>query len=271
MVRFGFGLALMVVARPVGAQELLPGLQEIVDSGKLRIAIIDADLPPMILRTAKGELRGFDIALATDIARKLNVEVDFVSAGPTQTDVIDAVAKKQADLGLSYLSMGVKAGMRVYFTRPYMIEADMILINRAKGIAFNRECPSRSDVRRLLTTPGTIGLVERSVYDTGAQSIDPNAAPKKFKDIANMMQAVFEGTVTATVQGEVAAKFYLSRTPEAAIRLKLCELPVAKNRIGIAVRPDGEDLLRWLNLYIEARGIIVETDSLIYREDETLR
>ncbi len=265
------GLALLLDSAPSRAQDFLPGIQKIVDSGKLTIAIVDIELPPMVRRNAKGELRGFDIALARDIARRLGVQAKFVEAGPSQEDVIDVVAKGEADLGLSYLRLSVKSGLRVFFTRPYVIESDTFLINRLKGIEFNRDCPARSDFRRLLTSPGKVGLMAKSIYDSGAQAFDPNSAPKKFRDLNEMMRAVTAGDLTVSVQGEVAAKYFLSRTQEAAIKVKLCVAPwQQKSKVAIAVRPDLEDLLRWLDLYIEARGIIVETDSLIYREDRTI-
>ena len=265
------GIALLLNGAPVAAQDLLPGIQKIVDSGKLKVAVVDIELPPMIRRNAKGELRGFDIALAKDIARKLGVKAEFVKAGNTQEDVIDVVAKGQADLGLSYLRLSVTSGMRVFFTRPYMIESDTFLINRVKGIDFNQDCPARSDFRRLLNSPGKVGLMAESIYDVGSQAFEPTAAPKKYRDLNQMMRAVTAGDLTVSIQGEVAAKYFLSRTQEAAIKVKLCLAPwQQKSKVAIAVRPDLEDLLRWLDLYIEARGIIVETDSLIYREDRTL-
>ena len=221
----------------------------------------------MIMRGADGKLSGFDIELGEDIADALDVKPDFISAGPSDDDIIDMVASGQADIGLSYLSESIEAAKRVFFSRPYLIQARTVFINRSKGMELEFDCPRLSDLRRLAKTPDSLGTLERSPYVKLIERTEADLEFKRFKDMESLAAAVVAGDIVASLQGELPAKYYLSRHPEATIRLKFCDVPGAQHRISIAVRPDGIDLLRWLDLYLAQRQIIIDLDTLLYRAD----
>jgi len=257
-------LGIVLLAQPRGAiaaQDLLPSIQRIVERGTLVIAVIEGSRPPMVKRGQDGKLSGFDVELGQDIARTLGVEAKFVPSGANSNDVIEKVASGEADIGLSYLSESVKAGMRVFFSRPYIVEAHTVFINRTKGMEFDVDCPSASKLIRLAKTPGSLGVLDRSPYI----KMSEESKPEVFRDMASLVAAVEAGEITLSLQGELSAKHYLSRHPEVSIRLRYCHVPNIHHRVSVAVRPDGIDLLRWLDIYITQRGVIIDLDTLLYR------
>jgi len=256
--------------RPVAADDgLLPSIQQIVDRGVLTIAVVDGARPPMIKRGADGKLSGFDVDLASDIAAELGVEPKFVAAGPRREDIILTVAAGRADIGLSYLSESIDAGKRVLFSQPYMIEALTVFINRVKGVRLQEDCPRMSDLRVLAETENTLGIPSDGPFRTLLRKPDPNSAVRQFDSSESLAAAVQSGEIVVSLQGEAAAKFYLSRNPAAAIKLQNCNVPARQHRVSIAVRPDATDLARCLDLYIVQRGAIIDLDSLIYRADRS--
>ena len=245
---------------------LLPDLQRIVDRGKLVVAVVDWGMPPMITVAEDGQLGGFDIELAKEIAAELVVEPAFLKISGTQSDVVNAVAEGRADIGISHLLMNVSQGKRVYFTTPYLVQSSTLLINRKKGIDFNRFCPSRSDIHSLAATPDAIGILSKTTLASIVGEFEPSAKLRLFESFHKMMSAVAGADILASLQGEIAAKYFLSRNPAAAIQLKLCEVPGSREKVAMAVRPDAQGLLRWLNLYLEIRGTVVDVDQVIFRE-----
>jgi len=265
-------LAVLLLApfRPsVGADTLLPSIKRIVDSGTLVIAVVEGARPPMIKRGEDGELSGFDVDLGTDIAQSLGVEPKFVAAGPLGRDIVETVAAGRAYIGLSYLSESVEAAKHVYFTQPYMIEAHTVFINRVKGADFADDCPRLSDLRKLAASEGMLGVSAYGPYRALLQRSGSAFAAQEFDDMDALAASVEAGDLAVSLQGELAAKFFLLRNPAASIRLAFCTVAGSRHRVAAAVRPDAPDLLRWLDLYITQRGVIIDLDSLLYRADRS--
>ena len=60
------------------AQErLLPSIKRIVDRGEITVALINHNVPPMVMTDNKNRLTGFDISLARLIGKTLGVKVTF--------------------------------------------------------------------------------------------------------------------------------------------------------------------------------------------------
>jgi len=251
-------------------QDLLPSIQRIVDRDTLVIAVVDGSRPPMIRRGQDGRLSGFDVELGEDIAHALGVEPRFAAAGPDGAAVIDMVASGEADIGLSYLSESIEAGKRVFFSDPYIVEAYTVFFNRAKGGAFVDDCPSVSELRQMAEETGGLGVLNLRSELRLARGADPEAGLTRYSDMETLVAAVEAGDVVASVQRELFAKYHLSRHPQAALRVGICTVPRVRHRVAAAVRPDGVDLLRWLDLYFAQRGVIVDLDTLLYRADRVV-
>ena len=262
-----------MLAQPRGAmaaQDLLPSIQRIVARDALVIAVIEGSRPPMIRRGKDGTYSGFDVDLGKEIARALGVKPQFVPAGPRDEDVIEAVASGRADIGLSYFSESVEAGKRLFFSRPYLIEAHTVFINRVKGAEFDDDCLSISGLKRLGKKSGGLGMLDRSRYARLAKRAGPGAEIQLFPDMESLGAAVQAGKIVASVQGELSAKYYLSRHPKGSFRMRYCIVHNVRNRVAALVRPDAIDLLRWLDIYIVQRGVIIDLDTLLYRADRAV-
>lgn len=74
----------LVVALPArAADSAFPDLKRIIDAGVLRVAILDKDVPPMIMTAQDGSAAGAELDLARDLAEKLDVELEHVDEPET--------------------------------------------------------------------------------------------------------------------------------------------------------------------------------------------
>jgi ABC-type amino acid transport substrate-binding protein len=219
----------------------------------------------MIETDKDGKLTGFDIELARAIAKRLEVEVEFLRTAETYDGVVELVAKGEADIAVSYLSRTTKRAKLVYFTDPYLVQSVTLLINRTKAFKYPWDCPSIDEVRELIKTPGLIGILKKGAYATWAKRL-PDASVKVFDSAFANMSAVLKGEILGSLQGEVQARDFLDDDPAAAIRLKLCEIGKRKDYIAIAVRPDAPNLWHWLNVFLANRTLVFTTKDIFIKK-----
>ena len=118
----------------------------------------------------------------------------------------------------------------------YMIEST-VLINRTQLTQFGGACPGVSDLRRLVQTAGSVGVMDRVPYVRLVECAAPGVAPKPFQNKESLAAAVETGDLVASVQGELSAKYYLSRQPQASIRLQLCDVPDTRPPTAAPAKP----------------------------------
>ena len=253
----------------VNAQEMLPVIKELVDRGEIRVAILQEDQPPMIISDKKGNLSGFDISLARVIGRELGTKVSFVRV-KSFNDVIEEVANKTADIGVSLLSRTPARAKFVRFSRAYIRQNVTVLLNRVRGLRFRQTCPTFAQLLELTKTPKMVGVIRDSAYENSANSRIKGHKLVLFDAFDDMMKAVSSGKLMMTVQGEVAARYYLHTNPIGYIRLKLCEFDDHPDAIGIAVRPDAPDLVEWLNVLLERYNIRFDAEVILDKDPEKI-
>ena len=265
-------LALVSLAWGCGAadagENYLPDIQRIIDNGKLVVAVIGQEAPPMVMTDKDGKRAGFDVGLARKIAAELDVSLEFVDSARTYDEVVELVAGGKADIAISYLSRSPQRARSVYFTRPYVIQSTTLLINRLKGLKYNRSCPSVAEFIALVRISGQVGVLKETIYEDIVRRQIADSLPETFESTEDMMAAVRKGDVMATLQGELGAKYYLHRNPDAAIELQLCAIGRFKDYIAIAVRTDAPGLLRLLDIFLDNRQLHLTPDELLFRPEE---
>ena len=84
--------------------------------GKLRVGM--STFVPWAMRNKKGELIGFEIDVATKVAKDLGIEVEFV---PTAwSGIIPALIAGKFDVIIGGMSVTTKRNLTVNFTAPYL-------------------------------------------------------------------------------------------------------------------------------------------------------
>lgn len=249
---------------------VLRDLQPIIDRGKLVIAIGDGDIEPAVRTDAAGKPGGFDVDLARALARRLGVEPEFRRQARSPDQVVDAVARGEADIGMALLSITAERAKHVLFTRPYTRQAIAALVNRKRAVEFGGRCPP--DVRVLARRPGEVGIQRQSATADWFHEGVPDARLLEFEQLDELFDAALAGKVLLTVQGEIGARRLLYANPAAAIQLQLCVLDTRPDPIAIAVRPDAPGLARWIDAFLLERDVYYDAEVMgRYRGPWTFR
>jgi len=127
----------------------------------------------------QGRLRGYDIDLATEVAQRLQVKVEFIPIG--YDALYDALSTRRVDLLAAALPIAPEQGWRARFSTAYLNAGQVLVVRRGAQIANEGELAGR-EVGVALGSPGdtlarklrrTIpALTVRSVYETPFDALD---------------------------------------------------------------------------------------------------
>ena len=222
---------------------LLPAdLGRIKQRGELVIAMLAEDRPPFF-NERNGELVGLEVDLAKSIAQALNVKVRFNRESKSFNEVVELVAQRRADLGISKLSRTLARAQIVYFSQPYFTLNHALVINR---IAFARLASNMRIEDAIRQYRGGLGVIAGSSYADFARSNFPKAQVNEYASWEEVMKAVNNGEVMG-YRDEFEIKRLLKEAPASALTLRTFTLKDLEDTLGIAVGVNDPTLLAFVN------------------------
>jgi polar amino acid transport system substrate-binding protein len=150
---------------------------EIVDSGRLRVAVKD-NLRPLGFRTPQGDLQGFEIELACELGSRLLGSAEAVELVPvSNVERLQVLADGQVDLAIAQIGITPDRARQVEFTSAYYQDGTQLgcgsfpQLGKLVGLAgrsrcslarFQRHSPAES-------IPARVELVPVDSYREGAE------------------------------------------------------------------------------------------------------
>ncbi len=243
--------------KPLPAQSLSllpPDIRWIKERGRIIVAMYREDRPPFFYTNKEGKFVGIDVELARDIARQLQVDVEFDRAAASFEEVVDRVVTGQADLAISKLSITLSRAQRTRYTQPYVTFHQSLLVNRLQLAALEKKHPDKNDLELAKNASGRIGVLAGTSYVEWAGLCFPNAEIVPFNSIEKSIEAVYEGKVFAAFYDNWEIRSFINRNPKLSVYAKMIILEDLPDPISIAVAPQNGQLLAWLNTYLEMTG-----------------
>ncbi len=252
---------------PSTAQTFLPGLDELIGRGELKVGMFTYDAAPMVTTGKDGETTGYDVEIAKTIADALGVKLTIVRTEDTAQGVIDQVARGDVDIGVSYLTRTVDRAREVLFTRPYLTQDLALLVNRVHAAAkHGGKCPATDDfVAEFPDLP--IGVEKGSAYAADLAAINPKVDLMRFDSVSPMMDALRTGAIAVSFQGDLIARQYLASHPSMRVFAVLCDLPDWQENIAIAVNGKEQALVPFLDVLLDQIHITAEGDTVSLTTD----
>ncbi|MFN9861330.1 MAG: transporter substrate-binding domain-containing protein, partial [Pseudanabaena sp.] len=107
-------------SNPVNSE--INSLESIRKRGKLIIGVKD-NLPPLGFRDRDGNLVGLEIELARELAKELNIPIEFVPL--KNRDRLSAIANNQVDLAIAQITVTNNRARLVDFSLPYYTDSSI--------------------------------------------------------------------------------------------------------------------------------------------------
>lgn len=205
-------------------------LKKVKDEGKLLVGT-EGTYPPFTFHDDKGELTGFDVEVAKEVAKRLGVEVEFME---TQWDAIFAgLDAKRFDMIANQVGIRPDRQEKYDFSDPYITSAAVLITHKD-----NEDVKAFEDIKGL----------------NAAQSMTSNYA-----DIAKSFGAEITGVegfnqavelinskrVDVTVNDKLSFLDFKKQKPDAAV--KVVDTSDDASQSGLMFRKGSESLIEEVN------------------------
>ncbi len=258
----------LFLAAPTQAAEST--LQKIIKKGAI---VIGTDIPyePFEFLDDDGNYVGFDVELAKVMAGQLGVKLTFKKAGSFDT-IRAELNNGDFDLVLSGMTRTLQRAREVNFTDGYYDAGQIAMVSKQRKLGKKATTYADFNVPKavLSVQSGTTG-------EKAAKAFFPKAKIHSFPSTPLAIQEVIDGRVDALINDDANVIPTFMKIGSANVVLccpviaepgSLSEIrstirPLTSEVYGMAVRFGDEDLLHWLNLFIEqTKTTIVVTDEL---------
>ncbi|WP_027944779.1 glutamate ABC transporter substrate-binding protein [Amycolatopsis taiwanensis] len=193
-------------------------------SGNLTIGI-RFDQPGLAEHTLDGRFVGFDVDVATYVARRLGVKPSNITWRETTPDTRETdLTSGTVDLVVAAYSITDQRKQLVAFAGPYFVTGQDLLVRKADPTITG---PSSLDGRRLCSVPGSTAA--QTVKDRFAHGVQLVEYPR----YPDCVTALLAGEIDAVTTDGVILAGYVAQNPEL---LRLTGQPFTTERYGIGLR-----------------------------------
>ncbi len=201
---------------------------------------LDDNFPPMGFRDEKGELVGYDIDMAREATKRMNIEAEFK---PIDWSAKEAELKgKRVDALWNGMTITEERKKNVAFTKPYMVNHQIIIVT------------SKSPIQSKADLAGKVVGVQdgSSAVDAIAKDEAVSKSIKELKNFGDNVTALMDlstGRLDAVVVDEVVGRYYTSKKPG---EYRILADNLGAEEYGVGIRLEDTALLAKLDETLEA-------------------
>ena len=212
-------------------------LNEIIERGTLRVGL-EAGYMPFEMTNKRGEIVGFDVDVARQMAKTMGVKLELVNTA--WDGIIPALLTNKFDIIMSGMTLTPQRNLRINFAEPYIVVGQTILLR--KGL--EGEVKSYKDLNNskyiVATKLGTTGEQATKRY-LGKSNI------RLFETEADGALEASNGKTDAFVYDLPFNAIYFSQNPGKVTHL---DTAFTHEPLAWGVRKGDPDFLNWLNNFL---------------------
>jgi len=231
-----FLLVLSLAFSHSAAADLLDNIQK---SGVIKVGV--SIMPPWVMRSKAGELIGFEIDIAKQLAKDIGVKAVFKQYQWKQ--MIPALQKGEIDIIASGLSITPQRALKINYSIPYASSGYRLVTNLSLTKNF-------SSFKDLNDEKIYITAVKGTVSASLAAKIFPKAKLDIRKTEKEASAAVINGVVHAFIAPSPIPEF-ISLKHSDTVDLPL-KNPLLTTKEAFAINKDDQDALNFFNAWIIA-------------------
>jgi len=232
-------------------------LQKIKEEGKFVLGL-DDNFPPMGFRDESGNIVGFDIDLAKEVANRMGVEVELK---PVEWDgIIFSLKNGTIDVIWNGLTITEERAKQIAFSTPYLDNRQIIIVKKDSPINTKADLANK-----------VVGLQLGSSSENALNS-EPDVVEtlKEVRQFSNNVEALMDleiGRVDAVVVDEIVGRYYISKKPDV---YRVLMENFGQEIYGVGLRMEDEAFLNELNRILDemkADGTAKEISEKWFGED----
>ncbi|NLY43919.1 MAG: basic amino acid ABC transporter substrate-binding protein [Clostridiaceae bacterium] len=206
----------------------------------------NAEFPPFEYRNDKGEVDGFDPAMAKEIAKELGVEL--VIEDMAFDSLLNALSSGKIDFVAAGMSVTPERLENCDFSESYYTASQMIIVRKD-----NTEIKGRDDLKGK-----KLGVQEGTTGDLEASEIE-NAEVNRFKKAIDAVLDLKNGKIDAVILDASPAKVFVEKNDD----LMILDEELTNEEYAIAVRKGDKEFLEVINKVIRDLKASGKYDELV--------
>jgi len=174
--------------------------------GKKKIVVgLDDQFPPMGFRNEKNEIVGFDIDMAKEAAKRMDMEFEFkaIDWGSKEAELKSG----RIDMIWNGLTMLEERKKNILFSKPYMANKQVIIVKKGSPIKSKADMAGKlvgvQDDSSAVTALGK----EQAVADTFRDL-------KKYPDLISAFLDLESGRNDVIIADQVLGRYYMAKNPD---------------------------------------------------------
>ena len=200
---------------------------------------LDDNFPPMGFRDEKGELVGYDIDMAREATKRMNIEAEFK---PIDWSAKEAELKgKRVDALWNGMTITEERKKNVAFTKPYMQNHQIVIVT------------AKSSIKAKVDMAGkVVGVQDGSSAVDAVSKEDISKQFKELKKFGDNVAALMDlstGRLDAVVVDEVVGRYYTSKKPG---EYRVLTDNFGSEDYGVGLRKEDTTLLTKLDAALDA-------------------
>ena len=215
-------------------------LKDILKRGELVVCALEQDCNPFFQMKTKNKYIGEDIRLAIELGKALGVKVTYKMIYKTYDDVINAISKREGDIGIAKLSYTPERARRVAYSEPYVISRKMLILNRRAMVG------ERNDtLNELFNNPNAkIGVMKNTSYVSFTKSLFPNTQILEESEWENgAIDKLRNGKVVAVIRDELRVVPLINKYPHLLLNFMPLVLKGTNDPISAITNIEGHTLI----------------------------
>jgi polar amino acid transport system substrate-binding protein len=238
--RMVMSVAMMVMLTLGTAQAAFAGqlLDGILQRGELRVGM-DPGYLPFEMTDKKGEVIGFDVDIAKEMAKAMGVKLSLVNIA--WDGIIPALLTDKFDIIMSGMTITPERNLKINFVEPYIVVGQTVLVSKQHaGVV--QSYKDLNDPKYTITSQiGTTG-------EQAVKTLLPKANYKSFDTEPEAAMEVLNDNADATVFDLPFCGMFLAQHGQD--KLIFLDQPFTYEPLAWAIKPGDYDFLNWLNNFL---------------------
>lgn len=215
-------------------------IETILERGTIKVGV--SLFEPWTMQDETGQLSGFEIDVAKNIAQEIGVTPDFVVY--EWEDIIPALEKGEIDIIAGGMAITPARALRISYSQPYS-ESGITLATNIESTKHIKELDglNQSDI--------VFAVISQAKSAEVVKRIFKQATVKEFISVEEAQQAVINGKAHAYAGSSPQPEFLALRNAE-IIDMPLSK-PLVSYQAGFGVQKGNQEWLNFLNAWIISR------------------
>jgi polar amino acid transport system substrate-binding protein len=236
-------------------------LDDVKKAGKFIVGLDDS-FPPMGFRDEAGNIVGFDIDLAKEVAKRLDVEVEFKPIDWNSKEL--ELKNKKIDMIWNGLTITEERKENMAFTKPYLANKQIIVVLEGSDVKGKADLAGKKVGAQLDSSGAEAVQNDEDVYNSLEELVLYPDYLEAFLDLEN-------GRISAIVVDEILGKYYIAKRDGG---YEVLDENFGDEEYGVGLRLEDKQLLDALNKALDEMkndGTMAEISKEWFGEDIILR